>query len=254
MGNGMKHFKTSVDSFNLTINLFKKLNNMDYFKLAQEINILADPNIKGGFDVTNVKNKGNIFCRYFKDNAEDITNNERASFHIGSAMYFYLKTISNEKESQEYKFALLVASINLYEAFKFGDIQSVVSAYRLHLILVHNPEFFNTVILSLINDSAASLLSKDSEENTKGIRKFMSYIEYCLFMYCQQDGAQIGWLALHDEEKIEFQNMYAEFMKRYKVENFDNITLFDRGNKWLNALINTLINNNLESYKFLGVI
>lgn len=227
---------------------------MDNFNLAQEINILADSNLNGGFDVTNVKKKGSSFCQHFKDNPEDITNNGRTSFHIGSAMYFYLKTISSEKESQEYKFALLVASINLYEALKFGDCQSVVSAYRLHLILVHNPEFFKPIILGLINDSFASMLSKDPEENKKDIRKFMSHIEYSLFMYCQQDGAQMGWLVLHKEEKTEFQNIYVKFTKRYKIENFNNNTLFDRGNKWLNALISDLIKNKLESYKFLGVI
>ena len=102
---------------------------MDNFNLVQEINILANPSLNGEVDVTNVKKKGNSLCQHFKDNPEDITNNGRTSFHIGSAMYFYLKTISNEKESQEYKFALLVASINLHEALKFGDIQSVVSAY-----------------------------------------------------------------------------------------------------------------------------
>lgn len=227
---------------------------MDNFNLVQEINILANPSLNGEVDVTNVKKKGNSLCQHFKDNPEDITNNGRTSFHIGSAMYFYLKTISNEKESQEYKFALLVASINLYEALKFGDIQSVVSAYRLHLVLVHNPEFFEPIILRLTNDSLASMLSKAPEESKKDIRKFMSHIEYCLFMYCQQDGAQMGWQTLHKKEKVEFQNVYAEYTKRYKIDEFNNNTLFDRGNKWLNALISVLIKDKLQSYNFLGVI
>lgn len=227
---------------------------MDKFNLAQEINILADPNLNGGFDAINVKKKGSSFCQLFKDNPEDITNNERTSFHIGSAMYFYLKTIFNEKESQEYKFALLVASINLYEALKFGDVQSVISAYRLHLMLVHNPGFFEPIIMGLTNDSIGSMLSRDSEEIMKDVRKFMSHIEYNLFMYCLQDGVQMAWLVLHKEERAEFQKLYAEFTKRYKIDNFNNNTLFDRGNKWLNALIGVLITEKLESYKCLGII
>lgn len=225
---------------------------MDTFDLAQEINILANPNLNSGFDVLNVKKKGCSFCQHFKDNPEYITNNGRHAFHIGSAMYFYLKTISDEKESQEYKFALLVTSINLYEALKFSNIQSVISAYRLHLVLVHNPEFFAPIILGLTNDSLASMLSKDSEESKKDIRKVMYHIEYCLFMYCQQAGAQMGWQVLYKEEKVEFLNVYTDFIKRYKTDGFNDNILCDIGSKWLNAIISVLIKDYLELYKFIG--
>ncbi|MGM9825477.1 MAG: hypothetical protein ACI3Z8_03465 [Paludibacteraceae bacterium] len=224
------------------------------FKIAQEINMLATSSL-GGFDVVNVKKKGSGFCQHFKDNPEDVTNNGHNSYHIGSAMYFYLKTISNEKESpeyQEYRFALLVATINLYEALEFGDIQSMISAYRLHLVLVQNPNIFEPIIMRLTNDSIASILSKDSEELKIDTKKVMFYIEYCLFMYCRQD-PQIGWLVLNDEEKVEFENVYAEFTQRYKTDNFNDNRFFVIGNKWLNAIISVL-KKRLEGYKVIGLI
>lgn len=227
---------------------------MDKFSLAQEINIFADPMLNNGADMESVKKKGEILCQYFKDNPEDITNNGRTSYHVGSAMYFYLNTISNEEKSQEYRFALLVASVNFYEALKFGDAQSVASAYRLHLLLTQNSDFFIPVILQLTNESLGSILNKNKDEIDKDVRKFMSYVEYCLFMFCQQDGAQMGWLVLHKEEKDEFQRLYAKYVQRYKIEDFNNRKLFEIGNKWLNAIINVLIENKLQSYMFLGII
>lgn len=227
---------------------------MDIFSLAQEINILANPVLNGEKDVTNIKKKGSTLCQYFKDHPEDIASNERTSYHIGSAMYFYSKTISNESESQEFKFALLVASIKLYGALKYGDVQSIISAYRLHLALINNPDFFEPIILELTNDSLASMLNKNHEESKKDIRKFMSYVEYCLFMFCQQDGAKIGWSSLLKEEKEEFQNIYTKYMQKYKIDDFNNQTFFNRGNKMLNALVNVLIEEKLQSYMFLGAI
>lgn len=119
---------------------------------------------------------------------------------------------------------------------------------------MQNPEFFTPIILRLTNDSLASMFSKDPEENKKDIRKFMAYIEYCLFMYCKQNGAQMGWLGLHKEEQEEFENIYAAFTKRYKIDNFNSNTLFDSGNRRLNALISDLINNILGTYNVFGVI
>lgn len=114
--------------------------------------------------------------------------------------------------------------------------------------------FFIPVILQLTNESLDSILNKNKDEIDKDVRKFMSYVEYCLFMFCQQDGAQMGWLVLHKEEKDEFQRLYAKYVQRYKIEDFNNRKLFEIGNKWLNAIINVLVENKLQSYMFLGII
>lgn len=65
---------------------------MDKFALAQKINISAEFNQHEELSL-----KGHEFYEYLYNNVQEIKNNGRHSFHIGSAFYFY-RTVQKIKK------------------------------------------------------------------------------------------------------------------------------------------------------------
>lgn len=111
---------------------------MDKFNLAQEITTEALFN----HDMERLKLKGHQFYKYLQTNTSEVKGNERDSFHIGSAFYFYRTVLDDHKEDVEYKFSILTAYINLFESLVYRDLQSIIAAYRLHILLVSEKDFF----------------------------------------------------------------------------------------------------------------
>ena len=150
---------------------------MDKFDISQSINISANSN-----NIEEVIEKGKNLCDYLMQNISEVKNNGRVSFHIGSALYFYQKALT-DKSNTEFKFTLSSSVINLYESLQFRDVQSLMAAYRLHLLIMSNIDFFKKTMMHFIG-TPNKLFEMSSEDINKYISGFIYHLEYGLFSYC----------------------------------------------------------------------
>lgn len=218
---------------------------MDKFALAQKINISVSLN-----HYEELRLKGHEFYEYLNNNVQEIKNNGKHSFHIGSAFYFY-RTTQENKNDFEYKFSILVAYINLYDALTFGDIQSIVAAYRLHILLIEEKNFFEPRLLKFTGKSVGEILDDDSNEVKNILNKFLFTQQYYLFKYCQST-SPIAWQSLLEFERKSFERIYKQFQQRYKISDFTNDTYSNLGKKVSDSLYKELSENALSTIELLG--
>lgn len=221
---------------------------MDKFNLAQEIVIEATHS--GCTDT--LKSKGHQFYKYLETNVSEIKGNGRHSFHIGNAFYFY-RTVLTDKKSIEYKLSLLIAYINLYEALQYQDIQSIVAAYRLHILIASEKSFFEPKMMTFMGKTVGEILDTPPNEINASLRKSYFALQYCLFQFCQESKSPIAWECLQKSEKQNFESIYKEYQQKYKISDFNNDKYFELGNKLLNALYKVMIESDLQQFEFLGV-
>ena len=219
---------------------------MDKFALAQKINISATFNQHEELCL-----RGHEFYEYLNDNVKEIKNNGRHSFHIGSAFYFY-RTVQKNKEDFEHRFSNLVAYINLYEALAFGDMQSITAAYRLHILLIEEKNFFEAKLLKFTGKSVGEILDTDPNEIEKLLKKFLFTLQYYLFRYCQDSASPCAWQCLSENERQTFECIYKQFQQRYKISDFTNDTYSNLGKKISDILYEELSENDLSKIEFLG--
>ncbi len=60
---------------------------------------------------------------YFWNNPDDIIRDDGVSFHVGTAFYFYARSINNQ-DTEKYRFAALVSFLNLYRTLMVQNMQS----------------------------------------------------------------------------------------------------------------------------------
>ncbi len=222
---------------------------MNKFELAQDINAEALFNTNTEL----LKSKGHLFYKYLQANIAEVKENKRDSFHIGSAFYFYRMVIDDNKENIEYKFSILTAYINLFEALSYRDLQSIIAAYRLHILLVSEQDFFKPKMMSFTGESLEVIFSIEIDKLNKMLNKMYFLLQYCLFQYCQEDHGRIIWKGLHEKERQTFENMYKQFQYKYNISEFDNDRYFKLGYELLTALHKELCDN-LQIFTHWGVL
>lgn len=200
-------------------------------------------------EIDNLKNYGKKLCNLFEECPDELYDNKRRAFHIGTAFYFY-RSVLKDKEELHYKFSIIAAYLNLFDSLQYQDGQSLVAAYRLHILTMEEKQFFDTRMLSLIGLN--ELFSMDTDEVNKLQKKFYFTLQYCLFNYCKDQ--PLGYIGLLDEEKKTFENIYKQYRIRYKDTNFNNQQYIDLGRKLLNSLYERFKNEDLGSFLFLGTI
>lgn len=223
---------------------------MDKFQIAQSIHLAVSQ--ADGENI--ICSKGHELCSYFQNNTNEVKGNGRNSYHIGTAMFFYKDYINQNTDSIEYKFTRLVAYVNLYEALSFQDTQSVIGAYRLHILLDKERDFFRTQLMMFLGLSLDKILNADSDEITKKINKLFYSIQYSLFMYCRSSQESFSFEALNANEKKKFSLIYDRFQEQYGISDFNDDETFKTGSKILNELYKELCENHLEQYDFLGIL
>lgn len=222
---------------------------MDKFNLAQEIVMEATHN---GCTET-LKSEGHQFYKYLETNVSEIKGNGRHSFHIGNAFYFY-RAVLTDKKSIEYKLSLLIAYINLYEALQYQDTQSIIAAYRLHILVASEKSFFEPKMMTFMGKTIGELLDTPSNEINVSLRELYFTLQYCLFQFCQESKSPIAWDCLQKSEKQNFESIYKEFQQKHKMSDFNNDEYFKLGCKLLNAMYKVMSENDLQKFEFLGVL
>lgn len=219
---------------------------MDKLNTAQNINIAAT--LTNNIDT--ICSEGNKLYSFLENNINEITRNKRSGFHIGSAMYFYKNYIDKEKDSIKYKLVTLIAYVNLYESLAFRDIQSVIGAYRLHMLLVDEKQFFRDRLR--LQWSLDELLNMDADVLSATISTLIYSIQYALFAYCRQ--TSYGWTALSTTERKKFERIYHQFKGNAKTYDFNDDSIFKTGFDMLNYLYKFICENDLQYYETLGVL
>lgn len=197
-----------------------------------------------------IRSKGHELCAYLIENTHEIKGNGRHSYHIGTAMYIYLDYIK-DTNSLEYKFTRLISYVNLFEGLAYQDSQSVIGAYRLHILLDKERDFFCKRLMGFLGKSVGEILDTEPDEIKENINKLFYLIQYTLFMYCSQDPS--SFQALSDTDKNKFNLLYNRFDKKYSISVFDNDEKFKKGSEVLRELYKDLSEGYLEQYEFLGV-
>lgn len=224
---------------------------MDKFQIAQEIGIAATLTS----EIDTVKAKGQELCSYLQGHTDEIKHNARHSFHIGSAMYYYRTTFrEGEKDSTNYKFTLLAAYVNLFESLSYQDMQSVIGAYRLHILMAtETTNYFKPHLMKLLGMSLNDLFESAPDVITKKLNRLFYAAQYSLFYYCQESHSPIAWNALTNKEKKCFEQLYSNFQNLHKISNFKDDKHCEIGIKVLNALYNILCDQ-VQVYESLGVL
>lgn len=223
---------------------------MDKYQIASEINLA----VSYTNDADVISSAGNKLYSYLADNVDEIIGNQRHAYHIGSAMYFYRDYIVDKKDDIEHKLTTLIAYVNLFESFLFQDVQSIIGAYRLHILLVEENTFFHSRILSLLGLSFNELFNMDSNEVVKKTDKLLFSAQYALFKYCRDSECSYAFGALNNSEKMKFEQIYSQFQKKYGISVFNNDEIFELGLKVIEQLYRNLCDDDLQQFNYLGAI
>ncbi|MBR5823192.1 MAG: hypothetical protein IKY67_03520 [Paludibacteraceae bacterium] len=221
---------------------------MNISEIAQKINLaVKQPN-----ESVVINEEGQKLYLCLQQNINKIKGRNKDSYHLGSAMYFYRNYINKENESTKYKLMTLMAYIKLYESISYQDLQSLFGAYRLHILLVEEKEFFNIRLMRSLISSLDDLFSDNFMEISKKIDKLFYAMQYTLFYYCSDDPGMFR--AMDESEKEKFEQIYASFKKEYKICKFENKNTIELGIKTLKFLYETLSKSDLGQFESLGTL
>lgn len=219
---------------------------MDKFEISQSIHLALLQS--DGENI--IRSKGHELYSYLEENTHEIKGNGRHSYHIGTAMYIYQDYIQ-DTDSIEYKLTRLIAYVNLFEGLSYQDSQSVIGAYRLHILLDKERDFFYKRLMGFLGKSVGEILDTEPDEIREKLDKLFYSIQYTLFMYCSQDPSSFN--ALNDADKAKFNLLYNRFIKKYPISVFDNDETFKKGSEVFRGLYKDLSEEYLQQYEFLGI-
>lgn len=222
---------------------------MELFKIAQSINLaVGRPN-----EAIVIKQEGQKLYLHLKQNTNEIKGCNRNSFHIGSAMYFYKNYIDKENDTTNHKLATLMAYVKLYESISYQDLQSLIGAYRLHILLIDEKDFFCPKLMNLLLSSIEELFINDSMNKiSKELDKLYFAAQYTLFYYCSDDPGIFREMNIAEKEK--FEQIYALFKTEHKICKFENKNIIELGIKVLKFLYETLCEDSLSQFESLGTL
>lgn len=220
---------------------------MDIFKSAQKILFAAKP-LK---ESTIIKKEGEILYSYLEKNISEITGCNRNSIHLGAAMYFFKDYVEKESDSTKHKLTTLIAYIKLYESISYQDLQSLIGAYRLHILLVDEKDFFYPKLMRLLVSSLNELFEVDNMKIRKQLDKLFYAAQYALFYYCMGEPIHI-FKTLNTSEQEKFEKIFATFKKEHKVFKFDDKNTIELGFKTLNSLYKMLYESDLQNFAHFG--
>lgn len=222
---------------------------MELFEIAQNINLaVGQPN-----ESTIINKEGQKLYLRLKQNTNEIKGCNRHSFHIGSAMYFYKNYIDRENDKTNHKLATLITYVKLYESISYQDLQSLIGAYRLHILLIEEKDFFYPKLMNLLLSSIEELFNDDSMKKiSKQLDKLYFAAQYTLFYYCSDDPGMFR--AMNITEKEKFEQIYALFKKEHKICKFENKNIIELGIKVLKFLYDTLCEDSLSQFECLGTL
>lgn len=221
---------------------------MDKFSIA--LDIINNVSI-GNNDVA--LSKGKELYKFFEDYPSEIINNEMQSFHIGSAFYFYRKIINVNEDSLEKKLSIMISFANLYKSLAYNNMQTLIAAYRLHILLAEERHFFEHRLMGFVV-SLHDFLSGNHVDVKKKIDKLYFAMQYCLFKFSQGNANPIAWTSLDKEERQAFENIYKQFKIKHSICDFGSDENFRIGNKVLNALYTQIEEESIPMLKELGTI
>lgn len=198
--------------------------------------------------------KCNELYDYFYNNLDKIVRKDKLGYHVGSAFYF-MGTSMKDKESDRYKFSMLVSFINLYRALPDGDMQACIAAHRLFLLLALDGRmrlsFFDLRIMSQSCD-LDEMLNPCPENHFEKLTKFKNLAYNFLAQYLVGEGA-VALQLLNAKEQELFKR---EFEKIYGVMEQDSHKRLDairKGEMVLNLIHDELIDE-IDCLRSLGVI
>lgn len=191
---------------------------------------------------------------YFRKNLDKIVHNDELSYKIGSAFYF-MGAIINDKQSQEYKFAMLASFINLYKALSSKDIQASIAAHRLFLLITMDGKsekpFFDLRLVAQLYH-LEELLVPYPENHSKRISMLKIFVYNYLSQFINgYDSATLSLLS--SEEQGLFKKEYGNIQNRLEQNQQSRTVIIQKGSKVLSAISNEL-QEEIGGIKYLGII
>ena len=186
---------------------------------------------------------------YFWNNPDDIIRDDGVSFHVGTAFYFYARSINNQ-ETEKYRFAALVSFLNLYRTLMAQNMQSCIAAHRLQLLITSDTQFFPVSLMETMY-KVRQLLDENSDNVFDKIETLKSFINFFLSQFII--GAGAVELLTQDEQKafkVYFDTIAVEIKKCSPDIKRQNII---KGNKVMNALCEDF-QEKIDMIRFLGAI
>lgn len=186
---------------------------------------------------------------YFWNNPDDIIRDDGVNFHVGSAFYFYVRSINNQ-DTEKYRFAALVSFLNLYQALMAQNMQSCMAAHRLQLLISSDTQFFPASLMGTMY-KVRQLLDENSDNVFDKIETLKSFINYFLSQFIIGTGA-VGLLTQDEQKafKIYFDTIAIEIKKCSPDARRKNII---KGNQVMNALCEDF-QEKINIVRFLGAI
>ena len=186
---------------------------------------------------------------YFWSHLDDINREDGVCFHVGSAFYFYARSLKNQ-DSKKYRFSTLVSFLNLSQALAAQNMQSSIAAHRLYLLISSDDSFFDVTLMSMMFN-IRELLDEDPNDIFENIQKLKSYINYFLFQYTIGTGA-VSFLTKKKKKEIKgYSEIATNEIQRCSADTFRENVI--KGNKVMTAL-RFAFNNKIGIIRFLGEI
>lgn len=186
---------------------------------------------------------------YFWNNTDEIIRDDGVSFHVGTAFYFYARSI-NIQDTEKYRFAALVSFLNLYQALMAQNMQSCIAAHRLQLLISSDTQFFPVSLMGIMY-KVRHLLDENSDNVFDRIETLKSFINYFLSQFIIGTGA-VGLLT-QDEQKA-FKTYFDTIaIEINKCTPDTKRQIIIKGNKVMNALCEDF-QEKINIIRFMGAI
>lgn len=191
---------------------------------------------------------------YFYNNPDYIVRDDKLGFHVGSAFYF-MGMCLKDKESDKYKFAMLVSFINLYRALQDRDMQACISAYRLFLLIVmdnknQNP-FFDLHITAQL-DNLAAILIPCPDTYLEKVSKYKLFIYNYLYQFFEDEGS-VALSLLNIKEQKAFRREFERICPNLEKRPDKRSETIQNGLRVINAINEQLIDA-IDVLKSFGLI